>query len=99
MSLGLAHPVQRLVNTILLPAHHYVDNTAPMTNSAPPCARGSTATPSTPATPTRHRPRRSSHGYLDHGTSPYALGYLNIGTKGYHLLEQLVGFLYSQRVR
>uniref|UniRef100_A0A453MJA5 Uncharacterized protein n=1 Tax=Aegilops tauschii subsp. strangulata TaxID=200361 RepID=A0A453MJA5_AEGTS len=48
-------------------AHHFFDTTAPMTNSAPPCACGSTATPSTPATPTRHRPRCSSHGYLDHG--------------------------------
>lgn len=32
-----------------------------------PCARGSSATSSTPATPTRHRPRHSSHGYLDYG--------------------------------
>src|SRR4051812_42980953 len=32
-------------------------------------------------------------------TPPYALGYLDIGTKGYHPLEQLVDFLYSQRVR
>ena len=32
-------------------------------------------------------------------TPPYALGYLDIGTKGYHPIEQLVGFLYSQRVR
>ena len=31
-------------------------------------------------------------------TPPYALGYINIGTKGYHPLEQLVGFLYSQCV-
>ena len=26
-----------------------------------------------------------SHGYLDQGAPPSALGYLDIGTKGYHL--------------
>ena len=62
-------------------------------------ARGSTAFSSTPATPTRHGPRHSSHGYLDHGSTTHALGYIDIGTKGYHPLEQLVGFLYSQCIR
>jgi hypothetical protein len=67
VSPGLATPARRVVNIVFSPAHHYFDTTAPMINSAPPCARGSTATSSTPATPTRHRPRHSSHGYLDHG--------------------------------
>ena len=44
------------------------------------------------------------HGILRTATSTtatpsYALVYIDIGTKGYHPLEQLVGFLYSQRVR
>ena len=45
--------------------HHYAH-----ANSAPSCARGSMATSSTPATPTRHRSRHSSHGYLDTATPP-----------------------------
>ena len=32
-----------------------------------PCTRGSSATTSTPATPTRHRPRRFLHSYVDYG--------------------------------
>ena len=64
---GLANPPRRVVNIISFLVHHYFDTTTPTTNSAPPCARGSTVTSSTPSTATRHRPRRSSHGYLDHG--------------------------------
>ena len=54
VSPGLANPPRCVVNTIILPAHHYLVTTAPMTTSVPPCTRGSTTTPSTPATPTRH---------------------------------------------
>ena len=39
---------------------------AALLTSQNPCTRGSSATTSTPATPTRHRPRHSSHGYLDY---------------------------------
>ena len=67
VSPGLATPAQCVINIVFSPARHYFDTTAPMTNSAPPCARGSSVTPSTPATPTRHRPRHFSHGYLDYG--------------------------------
>lgn len=84
MSPGLANPARRLVNVFFL-AHHYFDTTAPMTNSAPSCAHGSTATSSTPATPTRHRPRYSSHGFLDHDYTTHALGYPDNGTKSYRL--------------
>lgn len=37
------------------------------TNTAHPCVCASTMTTSTPATPTRHQPRRFSHSYADHG--------------------------------
>ena len=33
------------------------------------------------------------------GYTTHALGYLDNGTKGYHPLEQLIGFLYSQCIR
>ena len=78
---------------------HYFDTT---------CAHA-TRRPLAPAAPRlfpRLRPPRLDidHGVLRTATSttatpPYALGYIDIGTKGYHPLEQLVGFLYSQRVR
>ncbi|KAE8786844.1 Phenylalanine ammonia-lyase [Hordeum vulgare] len=55
------------LNYVFFLTHHYFDTTAPMTNSAPPCPRGSTTTSSTLATPTQHRPQHSSHGYFDHG--------------------------------
>ena len=32
VSPGLANPSRRIVNNIFLPAHHYFDTTAPMTN-------------------------------------------------------------------
>ena len=63
---GLGKPAATRRQQHFFRAHHYFDTTAPMTNLAPPCARGSTATSSTPATLTQHRPRHSSHGYLDH---------------------------------
>src|SRR4051812_37282138 len=65
-------------------------------NSAPPCARGCTATPSTPSTPTRHLSRRSLHGYLDHSYTPYTLSTITAcshAPQGYHPFEQLVDFL------
>ena len=100
VSPGLATPARRVVNIISVLAHHYFDTTAPTTNSAPPCARGSTATSSTPATPTRHRPRHSSHGYLDHGSTTHALGYLDKRHKGLSpCLSNLVGFYSSHDFR
>ena len=81
VSPGLANPPRRVVNNIF-PAHHYFNTIAFLTNSAPPCAGGSMATSSTPATPTRHRPRHSSHGYLDHGSTTHALGYIDKRHKG-----------------
>ena len=97
---GLANPPRCVVNIILFPAHHYFDTTAPMTNSAPPCACGSTATSSIPATPTRHRPWHSSHDYLDHGYTTYALGYLDKRHKGLPpCLSNLVGFHSSHDFR
>ena len=80
--LGLATPARRVVNIISFLAHHYFDTTAPMTNSAPPYVRDSTMTSSTPATPTRHRRRHSSHGYLDHDSTTHALGYIDKRHKG-----------------
>ena len=92
VSPGLANLPRRVVNIIYFLAHHYFDTTARMTNSAPPCARGSTATSSTPATPTRHRPRHSSHGYLDHGYTTHALDYFGKRHKGLPpCLSNLVG--------
>ena len=40
---------------------------AALLTSQNPGTRGSSAITSTPATPTRHRPRHFSHGYLDYG--------------------------------
>ena len=92
---GLANLVRRLVNNVFFMPHHYLDTTAPMTNSRLFAPRGSTTTTSTPVTLTRYRPWRLLQGYLDHGVScratsttatpPYALGYLDISIKGYHL--------------
>ena len=82
VSPGLATPARRVLNIIYFLAHHCFDTIAPPTNSAAPCACGSTATSSTPATPTRHRPRHSSHGYLDHGSTTHALGYIDKRHKG-----------------
>ena len=92
VSPGLPNPPQRVVNNIFLSAHHYFDTDVPMSNSAPPCAHGSTATSSTLTTLTRHRPRHSSHGYLDHGSTTHALGYLDKRHKGLSpCLSNLVG--------
>ena len=69
-------------------------------NSAPPCARGSMETSSTPATPTRHRPRHFLHSYLDHGSTTCALGYLDKWHKGLPpCLSNLVGFHCSHDFR
>ena len=78
---GLGKPAatrrQHLLSGTPLLRHHCAH-----ANSAPPCARGSTATSSTPATLTRHRPRHFSHGYLDHGSITHALSYIDKRHKG-----------------
>ncbi|XBI27553.1 hypothetical protein VPH35_052022 [Triticum aestivum] len=100
VSPGLADLPRRVINNISLPAHHYFDTTCAHANSAPPCDRGSTATSSTPATPTRHRPRHSLHGYLNHGYTTHALGYIDKRHKGLPpCLRNPVGFRSSQDFR
>nr|BDI54653.1 hypothetical protein [Triticum aestivum] len=79
---GVGNPNATRCQHHLLPGAPLLRHNAPMTNSAPLCARGSTATSSTLATLTRHRPRHSSHGYLDHGSTTHALGYLDKRHKG-----------------
>jgi hypothetical protein len=86
VSPSLANPARCLVNNVFFPAHHYFATTAPMTNSAPPVA------PAASWRLPRHQPPQIDidHGILRTATSttatpPYALGYINIGTKGYRL--------------
>ena len=79
---GLGKPAATRRQQHLLPGAPLLRHHCAHANSAPPCARGSTATSSTPATPTRHRPRHSSHGYLDHGSTTHALGYIDKRHKG-----------------
>jgi len=59
---GLGKPAATRRQQHLLPGAPLLRHHCAHANSAPPCARGSTATPSTPATPTRHRP---ALGYID----------------------------------
>ena len=99
VSPDLANLPRRVVNNIFFPTHPYFGTTAPMLTRCP-------LAPAAPRRLPRHRlPRLDiDHGILRTATSitappPYALGYIDIGTKGYHPLEQLVGFLYSQRAR
>ena len=89
---GLGKPAATRRQQHLLPGAPLLRHHCAHANSAPPCARGSTATSSTPATPTRHRPRHSSHGYLDHGSTTHALGYIDKRHKGLPpCLSNLVG--------
>ena len=83
MSPGLPNSAGCVVNIVFFLVHHYFDIIALMTNSTLPCAHGSTATSSTPATLTRHRPCHTLHGYLATTTPPYALVYIGNSTKGY----------------
>nr|XP_051196049.1 uncharacterized protein LOC127309112 [Lolium perenne] len=100
VSPGPANPARRPVNTVFFPAHHYLNTTAPTSNLAPPCARGSTATNSTPATPTRHRPRHLSHGYLDHGYTTLRSRLPRPRHKGLPpCLSNLAGFHSSHNIR
>ncbi|KAE8784730.1 Phenylalanine ammonia-lyase [Hordeum vulgare] len=77
------HELDKLGSTCLtyvfFPAHHYFNTTAPMANSAPACARGSTGYPDSTLT------TRSSHSYVDHGYTTDTLGFFDNGPKGYHL--------------
>ena len=91
--------VPRVGNPGATPRQHRLLPVAPLlrhhcahANSAPPCARGSMMTSSTPATPTQHQPWRSLHGYLDHGSTTHALGYIDKRHKGLPpCLSNLVG--------
>ena len=67
VSLALTNLAWQLINTVFFPVHHYLDNTAPKTTTALPCACGAMATNSTSTTPSWHRPCHPSHGYLKHG--------------------------------
>ena len=85
VSPGLANPPRRVVNIIYFLAHHYFDTTAPMLTRRP-------LAPAAPWRFPRHRPPRLDidHGILRTATSttatpPYALGYIDIGTRGYRL--------------
>ena len=66
VSPGLANPPRPVVNNIFSPAHPYFDTTAPMLTRRPLRPRLHDDILNT-GSPTRHRPRHSSHGYLDHG--------------------------------
>ena len=69
---------------LFFPAHHYFDTTAPMLTWPLLRPRLHDDILDT-GSPTRHRPRHFSHGYLDHGSTTHTLGYLDNGTKGYRL--------------
>ena len=89
---GLGTPAAMRRQHHLLPGAPLLRHHCAHANSAPPCARGSMATSSTSATLTRHRPWHSSHGYLDHGSTTHALGYLDKRHKGLPpCLSNLVG--------
>jgi len=39
------------------------------------------------------------HGFFDHGYCALTLGYLDIGTKGYHVACGVIGFFSSHSIR
>ena len=94
VSPDLANPARRLINTVFFLAHHYLLVIVSMTNSAPLCARSSTTTRSTPATPTRHRPRLPRARLYQ----PTLSATSTTTQRAINSLGQLVGFLYSPRV-
>ena len=93
VSPGFANPARRLV--------HIIYYTAPL---RPDYRR--TLAPAAPRRLPRHRQPRLD---IDHGaprtatsttaTPPYALGYLDFGTKGYRLLGNLIGYHSSHNFR
>ena len=98
VSVGLANPPRRVVNSIFFPAHHYFDTTAPMLTRRP-------LAPVAPQRLSRHRPPRLDidHGILRTATSttapPHTLSATSTnGTKGYRLLEQPRQFSLQSRL-